>query len=37
MFRDSYGIKDGQPIVVKSGNTKKELVIEVIPAITDFS
>lgn len=36
-FRDSYGIKDGQPIVVKTGNSEKEIVIEVIPTITDFS
>jgi len=35
-IRDANGIKDGQPVIVKSGTSKREIVIELIPEITDF-
>ena len=36
-IRDSLGIREGQPIIVRTGITKKEIVIEILPELTDFN
>ncbi|MHB8567425.1 MAG: hypothetical protein ACYC7D_09265 [Nitrososphaerales archaeon] len=35
-LRDVHGIRAGQPIIVRSGSSKREIVIEILPEITDF-
>ncbi|MGI0079238.1 MAG: hypothetical protein ACRECH_06405 [Nitrososphaerales archaeon] len=36
MFRDGLSIPDGQPIVVRSVPDKRELVIEILPTMSDY-
>ena len=36
IFRDRMNIPDGQPVIVKSTGEQRQIIIEILPTMSDF-